>query len=520
MSVTAQAAEVNVDGDIKEWGNVRTFTAVGNDAAHVNQWAVMQDEERIYFYIQQNGGNTWGMPVSNTYISIEYTSGRNDAFTQLRPVFDGTRIVLKNAWYGDVSDITSAFIPSQEKDKYEIEFSVPKSYFPEDEYTIHYCGASVKNTEITHCDDVDESEEEAVYNGITVDGNFSDWNAVKKKDVDRDALVQTAAVFDGDYLYIYMKETEDGALTSSGEHSDGKFTVLTDTGRNTIFKLNKDSIETIDGATVAHSNYQYEIAIPADAIKQYKESVSFGYYMEDEMLLDGIVNLQDSENEVNDRQFNGIQYDSNFADWDYYPHTLIEYATSGTHKKSDAEAALYMEDARLYGHVKSFIHLNEGEFAYFTIRVNEDKNKCFSVKPVLIDENGKIDQNPQTKNLPAGTYEYALCDISSWSNVTDVKDIKDDNVILYGKMYVTIEEDGKGTPVADEMEYYMDIETIARKFNMDASDIKMLQANYINIGDEWISIAGTSTGAVMGICLCGATVLAAFVYGKKKKKVA
>lgn len=517
LAVTTQAAQISVDGDVKEWDNVRMLDSTDINVA---KWGVLQDEERLYFYIQQNGGNTWGMPVSNTYMAIEYASGRNDATTQLRPVFDGSRIIMKNAWYGDVADVLSSFVPSQDKDKYDIEISVPKSYFPEQDYTIHYCGASVKSSEIANVNDIESSEEETVYRGITIDGNFSDWNAIEKTDVNRESMTQIAAVFDGDFLYIYMKETEDGALTWSGEHADGKFTIYTDTDRNTSFKLNKNSIETIDGATVAHSNYQYEIAIPASAVKQYKKSISIGYYMEDQMLLEGIVNIRDTQEDTDSREFTGIRYDGNYSDWDYYPHTLIEYATSGTHKKSDAEAALYMADSKLYGHVLSHIHMNEGEFSFFSIRVNEDENKSFSVKPVLVDENGKIDQNPQTKNLPAGTYEYALCDVSSWNNVTDIKDIKDDNVILYGKMYVTIRETADGTPVSDEMEYYMDIDTIARRFHMDASDIKMIQANYINIGDEWVSIAGTSTGAVMGLSLCGLTVLASVIYGRRKKKVA
>ena len=42
----------------------------------------------------------------------------------------------------------------------------------------------------------------------------------------------------------------------------------TDLGRNTTFKLNKNSIDGIEGAKVSYSNKQYEIAIPASAIKQ------------------------------------------------------------------------------------------------------------------------------------------------------------------------------------------------------------------------------------------------------------
>lgn len=514
IPVSTYAAQMQIDGNVNEWSQVRMLNSTDSNVA---KWSVLQDDAKIYFYIQQNGGNAWGMPVSNTYMEISYASGRTDASTQIRPVFDGTNLCFKNAWYGDIADVASAFSPSQEADKYEIEFTIPKSFFADSEYTIHYCGDSIKSGEIPNVDDIEDSEENVAYNGIKIDGTFTDWNAIAKTDVDREALVQIAAVFDGDYLYIYMKENTDGALTWSGERGDGKFTIYTDTGRNTSFKLNKNSIETIEGATVAHSNYQYEIAIPASAVKQYKKSISIGYYMEDTMLLENIVNLQEKDEDRENRKFTDIQYDGVYTDWDYYPHTLIEYATNGTHQKSDAEAALYQKDTTLYGHVLSHIHMNEGEFAEFRIRINENEKQTLSVKPILIDSEGNINQSPQTTKLEPGTYEYYLCDISSWSDVKHIDEIKDDNVIIYGEMYVTIRENADGTPISDEMEYYMDIETIARRFGIEASEIKMIQAQYHRIGDEWVSIAGTSTGAWMGISLCGISVLGVCVYRKKKR---
>jgi len=48
-----------------------------------------------------------------------------------------------------------------------------------------------------------------VYNGITIDGDFSDWDAVVKYDAEcpnewhKNCLSQAAMVFDGDYAHIY-----------------------------------------------------------------------------------------------------------------------------------------------------------------------------------------------------------------------------------------------------------------------------------------------------------------------------
>ena len=60
---------------------------------------------------------------------------------------------------------------------------------------------------------------------------------------------------------------------------------------------------------------------------------------------------------------------------------------------------------------------------------------------------------------------------------------------------------------------------LAKHFQMDTKDMKVVQAQYINIGTEWVTTAGTSTGAAMGISLCAMTVLAVLFYRKRKIRV-
>lgn len=77
---------------------------------------------------------------------------------------------------------------------------------------MEYCGTKVESGDITDLSSKDEEvKKDDVYSGITIDGNFSDWNAVSKNDVSQNSesgngLSKVAAVFDGDYIYIYMKE--------------------------------------------------------------------------------------------------------------------------------------------------------------------------------------------------------------------------------------------------------------------------------------------------------------------------
>lgn len=504
---SVQAAGIIVDGDASEWANVSMQTSSDD---RVEKWAVAQDEEYVYFYVQQNGGNAYGLPITDTKFDINYENKSNQIrFTYMMQQF-------KDAYYGDISGTKKAYAPSQEANKYEIEFAIPQRFFEEEEYTISYCGSSINSSDIIEVKNIAQPEPtEAVYNGIKIDGTFTDWDAVAKTTVENGAMRETAVVFDGDFVYIYIKEISDGSAAWSGESSNGKYTIYTDLGRHTTFKLNKDSIEGIEGARMVHSNYQYEIEIPASAVKQYKETISFGYYMQEEMLVKDVANLQNDSN-TDEKKFSGITYDGTYTDWDYYPHQLIQYSTSGG-VGEDAEAALYVDDTILYGHVLSTLHMNEREFQPFTIRINEQEETSINFRLVTVDRDGNIDMNAKLEGLDAGTYEFYLWDLNSGSTVGNINDV---GAPVYGRMYLTVRKTADGTALSDEVEYQVDLEKLAEHFQMDASDMKMIQAQYINIGYEWISIAGTSTGAVMGISLCGLTVLAVLLYRKKKIKVA
>ena len=506
----AAATSVTVDGDPREWAGIDMQTSTD---AEVAKWAVMQDDDFVYFYVQQNGGNEYYLPVTNTNVNIKYKSGKGGSNTQIR--FAYMMNELKNAWYNEISGAQKAYAPSKEANKYEIEFAVPQSFFVEEDYTISYGGSEVDSDEIRHVKDhAQPTPTAAVYQGITIDGTFTDWDAVAKTSIEDAWIQEVAAVFDGDHLYLYIDEKQNGSATGAGDKSNGKYTIYTDLGRHTTFQLRKDRIEGIDGAKVFYSNKKYEIAIPVSALRQYKETVSFGYYMAQDPLIKNIANLQEDK-ETTDKTFHKIVYDGRYSDWDYYPHQLIQYSTSGG-AGNDAEAALYVDGTTLHGHVLSMLHMNEREFQPFTIRLNETDRTSMSFRLVTVDKDGTINKDCQVDNLETGTFEYYLWDLSSGSTATN---INDEDAPVYGKMYLTVRKTAEGKSVSDEMEYQVDLEKLAKHFEMDASDMKLIQAQYINIGEEWVAIAGTSTGTWMGISLCGLSVLSVLWYRRKRSKV-
>lgn len=85
---------------------------------------------------------------------------------------------------------------------------------------------------------------------------------------------------------------------------------------------------------------------------------------------------------------------------------------------------------------------------------------------------------------------------------------------LYGRMMVTISE-GK-----DECEFYLDLDKLAAKFGMDANEFKTLAAQFGRIGQEWLIIAGASSGSWIGVGLSCAAVAGVWLWRKKREEAA
>ena len=75
--------------------------------------------------------------------------------------------------------------------------------------------------------------------------------------------------------------------------------------------------------------------------------------------------------------------------------------------------------------------------------------------------------------MDAGTYEYYLWDLNSGSTAAN---ISDKDAPVYGKMYLTVNQTAEGKSVSDEVEYQVDLEKLADHFGIDASDMKLIQA--------------------------------------------
>ncbi len=517
-----------VDGKLDDWAAMRTSNLSDNEITALEfKFAKSEDGSMLYYYFAAPAATEW---VNLDWRYIEFKFGENTTSSYMYNIAE--------SWPNSGADTTCNNTANGNNPGIVVyEGALP---ITSEDVAIIFEGTTVTFEDIPVFVPVEEVE--ASYNGIVIDGEYNDWAAVSKTDIvcpeesghNYECLSQTAVVFDGDYVYIYLRDGEDGSAAGAGINSNGRFSIVTDTGRTITFEVNAEdggSIAGVEGATAAYFGDEWEIAIPASQLPFYIESISFGLYQV-EPFVSGIVDIQGGEGTAGD--FTGIVYDGLFGDWNAYPHTLIQYATSGTQTNSaDGEGALYNDGSTLYGHVVSSMdaHLGEagGEFAsavsiYFNgdHDYNHDRTNNLYPRLVAVAEDGTINWDPETEDLENGTYEFYIADARGEYNTNTLKNISDlpEHEQFFGKMSVTI------TDTCDEIEFFVDLEQVAKFLSyysgttIEASDFKLIEAQFGRIGQEIISTAGTSSGPFVGIAVCVACVVATVLKKRRNKAVA
>lgn len=381
------------------------------------------------------------------------------------------------------------------------------------------------------------------YNGIVIDGKYEDWAGVPKYDVDENkgwhTVDQTAVVWDGDYVYIYlMTESDDyGAVTGAGGWNNGQYAITTDLGNQRLIQVNRDgSIGGISGATAkadvpfgsqaapGSGPHYWEIQIPASELPEYSKSFSFGLY-QGATIIPAVEDLQGSSG----GEFGGhIVVDGKYDDWAYYPHTTIEYATGGTQEHVvDSKGALYAEDGKLYAHVYTDMkaHVSSGgedllagiSIAFNGNREYKEKPEDGNFYPRIMDDQGNV---VNTAHLEDGEYTFNIYD----TRTNPFGSREDEKGNWYTPTLEQVLAESFGTikiTVKDgvlESEFELDLERVAEYIGCSPEDFQLIEAQFGRLGQQWISCAGTPTGAWLGIGLCLATVGGVYAVDARKKK--
>ena len=511
----AQAAgKITVDGDDRDWAAVEGVALNAGNGYTLTGWKAAKDQDGTVYLCITGTANQYN--VGNLQWESLFINGN---WNQLAALYQQPGVTY--AVGCDASGTTYG--------PFVLELSIPADLLPDSDYQLTFAGTSIPSSSIPELDGVEIPDKEPVYEGITIDGSFSDWDAVVKtdgpgctNDAHPNCVESSAMVFDGDYVYLYIKEKPGMNAAGAGSHSNGKFAITTDLGRTMLVDLESNgTVAGISGAQCAHTGTQWEIAIPASALPQFRQSLSFGLY-QNEPVITGVQNLDGSGG--NTGSFTGITIDGSYRDWDSYPHTLIEYATAGTQSQvPDGEFALYSEDGMLYGHTVTEYepHMTGGydlahaiSFAFNGDREYKDLPEKGGFYPVLVevDSAGNISY-ADVGNLSNGTHEFYLMDTRSWHKSTNINDLQGDDRI-FGRMLITV-EDGR-----EQCEYEIDLKEVAAYIGCKAEDFDLIEVQFGRIGQQWTSCAGTSTGPVLGVALCLAAVGGVWLLQKRKEKTA
>lgn len=385
------------------------------------------------------------------------------------------------------------------------------------------------------------ASDDALYSGIQIDGDFSDWAAIDKVYDFNANLTEAAMIWDHDYVYLYLKEgvkhpdgweMYEGNIHAATPYSNGNFCIETNTGYKSsviVHGSNSGSVTAKVNDTyvdIAYKKHIYEIAIPVELLKGYNEKTSSlnlgtmgGWNDTPNYIMMGVSHWNPDagttgggENQDKDDNNSGlydkttyIKYDYDFSDWDDYPHQTIDYSTGGSHG-ADAEGALYSDGEYLYGHIKYYGGYYPDIFGFFELAINEKYHRTLMLNARAVDNDGNILWNYNTSDLKPGSYEFHIygaetIDGGAWD--TD-----------YGVLYIELQKHGRLNA-----EFRLDQSKIAHYYKCDQTDIKSFDMRFIRIGDKWISCAGTSTGPILGMAISGFAVLGSmWFYNRKKKK--
>ena len=404
------------------------------------------------------------------------------------------------------------------------------------------------------------------YYGISIDGDFSDWNGVIKHDIDvsyygQNPMNSCAMVWDGDYIYIYLDEKQQNSASWSGPNGNGNFCIMNQSGEVLLVSVHnngnsgnivevtnpvKDThlSNTNGGLQVAHnSDYTTweapsltEIRIPSSILYDDTGSITFGYYdgWNCTPLVSDVVNASPitgghtdpddpdsptaTPSPVPTNNGSDIVIDGDYYDWKNYPVSVVQYDTPGTNNNyADAKGSIYTEDGIAYVHC--FTNYWDGsdtgykrgaEFLEVTVLFDYTHTKLIAVD--LGDDGSLSWPSSDTRSLPDGTHHYALFYFSDSRQSTNMDNINPQDHYL-GEMYITVGKDN----LHDETEFWFDVGALQKCGNIDPSFNGKIQVLFHRVGWRLFPTSGVSTGPIFVAALSTIAAGSYFTLNRRKK---
>lgn len=195
-----------------------------------------------------------------------------------------------------------------------------------------------------------------------------------------------------------------------------------------------------------------------------------------------------------------ISIDGYFDDWSDKPHSAFYY---GTYDHEDYEkVALFSDTTALYGHIK--MSDLDGRYDSFVMKLQI--NNTYNIELIIMPTADKkqIDWSTTIKDFPAGThFNLAVFNNQDYSAV-----LGDAVLLIYDKTYKP----------GDDVEFSVKYDSIKKYCNnIPFSEVNNITFTCPSIGEQSLTLAGTSSEPILGIIVTFAVIGLVLLYRKYKQ---
>lgn len=207
--------------------------------------------------------------------------------------------------------------------------------------------------------------------------------------------------------------------------------------------------------------------------------------------------LDDSEDE--NLTYGGtIQLDGTFLDWKDIPHTDISYYSPDPDKIH--QGALYLDGDILYGHFRmNDAYRAQMVVGYMELTINNSTNVGLTIQKGAADN--EIDWSADMYNLPQGINTGLGVFANGYPKY------------FMGEAVFTVYESDHS--VGDEVEFAIDLNVISKITGIPVESMREIKLHNPNMGNEAIVLAGSSSGAVLGVISMTAIAAGGVLYLKR-----
>lgn len=194
-----------------------------------------------------------------------------------------------------------------------------------------------------------------------------------------------------------------------------------------------------------------------------------------------------------------IQIDGYYDDWEGRPKTEITY--SSNNKQCNHYGQLALDGDTLYGHFKmNELYTSGMQLQIWYLTIN-GKTFAMQIQP---EKNGNIDWGTQVPRSEGIHTNLKVFIGYGNNNECDSK-----------VAYTVYDAEHKDNTPGDEVEFSLSLKRLAELTGIPADEMETITIQNPNIGGQGVSIAGSSTGPVVGVLI--ALLLAAGYVAKKRK---